>query len=77
MLTCPTTLFLECGDTNNENLINNWLSTFSAIDGCGVATEVNDYDPANFASIKETQMGNPFLGPYNYYLYLLNHHQYQ
>ncbi len=48
-LSCPTsTLDLQCGDPNNEDLINNWIAEASANDNNNLNLVVdNNYDPLN------------------------------
>lgn len=44
-LYCPEDLYLECGDPNNEDLINQWLNSASAFDGVNNSLVVeNDFD---------------------------------
>ena len=62
-LTCPSMLTLECGDTSNDVLIENWIASFSATDGCGIMSTSNNYDPTAFATITEEDDTNPFIGP--------------
>ncbi len=58
---CPSNLSLECGDANNSSIINTWLSSLSATDGCGVMSISNNYDPFGFSYQEEIQDG--FIGP--------------
>jgi uncharacterized repeat protein (TIGR01451 family) len=49
-ISCPATLALECGDINNNQLINAWLISPTVSDGCGDVTLTNDFNgtlPAN------------------------------
>ncbi|MEZ4909843.1 MAG: HYR domain-containing protein [Saprospiraceae bacterium] len=34
VITCPSNLLLECADANNGTLINNWLTSATALDNC-------------------------------------------
>ena len=45
-ITCPDgTVSFECGDPDNETLINDWLDSASALDNSGfVETTTNDFD---------------------------------
>ncbi|WP_235298837.1 HYR-like domain-containing protein [Portibacter marinus] len=40
ILTCPMNLVLECGDPNNDNLIQDWLASVTATDFCGTQLDV-------------------------------------
>jgi len=44
-LSCPTDLYLECGNPDNDLIINNWLNAVTAVDGLNNALLVdNDFD---------------------------------
>ncbi len=46
-LYCPSDLYLECGNPNNDQLIQNWLSSVSAYDGINNQLNVtNNYNNA-------------------------------
>jgi|GEM_PF-2063209 len=48
VITCPEDLTLEVGDPDNENMVQAWLTTVSAMDNCNVASLTNDYDPDGY-----------------------------
>lgn len=50
VITCPSNLTLECGDSNNETTINSWLQSATAIDNCTNPTVTNDYITGIFVS---------------------------
>jgi len=43
MLTTPENLVLECGNTNNDGIVQNWLASAQGIDECSSASVINDY----------------------------------
>ena len=43
---CPENIVLECGDPNNQAIINNWLKSPHVFDNCSFSlTKTNDFDP--------------------------------
>ncbi len=45
---CPPGLNLECAATNNDALINTWLTMVSGMDNCGNVTYINNYNANNY-----------------------------
>ena len=43
MINCPSDIIVECGEPNNNIIINTWLSSAVATDNCGDVTTTNDY----------------------------------
>ncbi len=56
---CPENLILTCGDVNNPQLINEWLTTISAEDVCsGEATFSNSFTENGFTQTCSEGTGN-------------------
>jgi len=45
-ITAPEAITLECGSQGNEAIINNWLTGYTAADGCSDVTVTNDFAAA-------------------------------
>ena len=56
VLYAPTDLVLECGDPNNDGILNNWFSSATAVDNCDNDVEITN----NFNSLPDAcdPMGN-------------------
>jgi subtilisin-like proprotein convertase family protein len=40
----PEAIIIECGNQNNEAIVQNWLNGYTTADICGLETVTNDYD---------------------------------
>jgi len=43
MFTAPSNITLECGDGNNDAIVNNWLQSYTTSDVCSIVSVTNDY----------------------------------
>ncbi len=52
VFSCPENLTLECGDEDNEVIINAWLAQANASDNCSVSvTAANNYDALGYTTV--------------------------